>query len=124
MINFTKIIENKSEVLIARITPNVIYNRFDILYGSDYDLWDLGEIVVQVKQIGDTLHLGLYLVKADEQVLRNFINFLFNQYGGIKYIEIKHCYVNLCGAEPYPYWHIDLPETKERLFNKLVNSNL
>lgn len=113
MTDFIQITGNKKDVLKARINPDVIYNRFDLLYNeTDWDLYDLKDLVVPVKIVDDHLIVGLYLVKADQGLLLEFFDFLFKKYDK-KYIEIKHCYENLCDAEPYPYWHIELPKTKE-----------
>ena len=49
MANFVQIFDNKSAVLKSCVTPNVIHNRFDLLYGDEYELYDIGDIVVPVK---------------------------------------------------------------------------
>lgn len=118
---FSEIKTNKNNILSSRVSPNVIYNRFDLLYGDDYELYDIGFTVVPVKKIDDYLTVGLYLVDGNKSILSKFLTFLFNKYSDIKYIIVKHCYTNICKAKPYPYWHIKLPKTKEEFDNTLVS---
>lgn len=118
---FIKYKNNKSAVLQKIVEPNIIHNRFDILYGDEYELYNVGGIVVPVKEIDNHLNVGLYLVSGDKELFTKFINYLLEIHPRAKYVEVKHCYINLCGAEPYPYWHIVLPDTIEK-FNKILSS--
>ena len=81
MTDFVQITENKKDILKARINPDVIHNRFDLLYNeTDWDLYDLKDLVIPVKIVDDHLIVGLYLVKADQKLLLEFFDFLFKKY--------------------------------------------
>ena len=69
---FSEIKTNKNNILSSRVSPNVIYNRFDLLYGDDYELYDIGFTVVPVKKIDDYLTVGFTLLMVINQFYQNF----------------------------------------------------
>jgi hypothetical protein len=127
---------NKSELLIEHVRPNVILNRFDLLYGDNFELYLVnGEYIpvhvenhISGRHIGP-LHIkrrfskfGIYLrnVKIDD--LLELGGFLFRKYK-LHYLEIMHTYTKIPDVEPAPHWHIELPESIEE-FNKTLNSSI
>ena len=114
-----EISEHKNEILASRIYPNFISNRFDLLYGNDYELYDLGCGVVPVKIDGKTAKVGMFLAKFPDETLNKFYNLLFAKHPLLEAIAIKHSLtpygITSHGNQfyHYPYWHIELPETKE-----------
>ena len=125
----TEIIQNKDEVLRKRIYPNLIFNRFDLWFGvNNYELYDLGDFVVPVKTMLSPdnkvyLEIGLYLTVLPKALLDELFSFLFQRYPQAKHIRVMHSYTKIANAEPYPYWHIDLPSTKEE-FDKNLSSRV
>ena len=114
-----EITENKNEILKERIYPNFISNRFDLLYGNDYELYDLGYGVVPVKVNGNVAKLGMSLTYYSDEKLSEFYNLLFLKYPSLESIEVKHS-LSPYGISKkdnmfyhYPYWHIELPDNIE-----------
>ena len=124
-----EIIENKNEILKSRIYPNFISNRFDLLYGNDYELYDLGSGVLPVKIEGKTAKVGMELQSFPEEILQTFFNLLFAKHPSLETITIKHS-LSPYGISHknnqfyhYPYWHIDLPSTQEE-FDKNLSARV
>ena len=121
-----EITQNKDEVLRQRIYPNIIFNRFDLWFGpNNYELYNLGkDYIVPVKARSAPnnkiyLEVGLYLTALPSALLKVFFSFLFTRYPNANYIRVMHSYTKIANAEPYPYWHINLPATKED-FDKIL----
>ena len=114
-----EILENKDSVLAERVQENFISNRFDLLYGKDYELYDMGTGVVPVHINGETAYLGLFLSAYTQKQLNKLYELLFAKHPSLTQIEIKHCLVPAGISDKdaafyhYPYWHIDLPDTIE-----------
>ena len=115
-----EITQNKDEVLRQRIYPNIIFNRFDLWFGpNNYELYNLGKdyiIPVKARSAPNNkiyLEVGLYLTALPSALLKVFFSFLFTRYPNANYIRVMHSYTKIANAEPYPYWHINLPATKE-----------
>ncbi|MFI3242246.1 MAG: GNAT family N-acetyltransferase [Alphaproteobacteria bacterium] len=117
-----QILKNKDYILREKINPNIIHNRFDILY-QDYDLYEIDGYFIPVKINNNYAYLGLYLTKIDAKTLDNFYQFLFTKHCKLEYLEVKHSYTSIEFADPYPYWHINLPNTKEE-FDKQLHSKV
>lgn len=122
-----EITENKDAVLADRIQVNFISNRFDLLYGKDYELYDLGNGVVPVHIDGNTAKLVLSLSAYTQKQLNKLYELLFAKHPSLTQIEIKHSLVPGGISEHnnmfyhYPYWHIDLPNTVEEFDSTLAH---
>jgi len=122
-IKIEQIKENKIETFKNRLSVNVIHNRFDIKYGNDFDLYKINdELYIPVKLTDETLHLGIYFINIQYEVLEIFIEYLFKKYEKAKFLEFSHanlaCFRNV---EKKPHWHVNLPETIEE-FDKNLHS--
>ncbi len=112
-----EITDNKNAVLAARVQVNVISNRFDLLYGKDYELYDMGNGVVPVHVDAGTAKLGLTLSAYTQKQLSKLYELLFAKHPSVMQLEIKHSLVPADISDTnnmfyhYPYWHIDLPAT-------------
>lgn len=119
-----QIVADKITLLRENLFVNAIHNRFDIKYGDNFDLYKINnELYVPVKQIDDSLFLGLYLIPIQYEVLESFIEYLFKKYEKAKTIELFHVNVNYFrDIEKKPHWHVDLPDTIEE-FNSGLHTN-
>lgn len=121
----TEIVQNKKEVLSERIWPNFISNRYDLLYGDDFELYDLGCGVVPVKIEGASANVGMHLAVFPECKLQEFYELLFAKHPHLTRIYVEHSLspygIRSKGNQywHYPYWHIELPESIE-LFDKAL----
>jgi hypothetical protein len=131
----TKITENKAKELMGNVFPNVILNRFDLLFGGDFELYCVnGEYVpvrieehISSKHIGPLYikslyaRLGIYLRDIGMDNLAGLLLFLYRKYK-LTYIDVVHTYTALTGSDPAPHWHIELPKTIEE-FNASLSGN-
>jgi hypothetical protein len=120
----TEVTENKNQTLTKHVNPDVVFNRFDLLYGDDYELYEINGWYIPVKQKQDELEkiyleTGMYLRPIPLVILNELYDFLFQRYPKAEYIKIYHCYTETADARAYPYWRIDLPETKEEFDSAL-----
>ncbi len=118
----TRIIEvkkNREEVLSKNLEIDIIHNRFDILYGSDFLLLLIDTYYVPVKLEKSVAKVGLYLRKLPYSLLEELFAYIFTKYPFLDSIEVKHSYTPIPGVEKYPYWHIALPPSIEEFDSKL-----
>lgn len=102
---------------ISDISPNVIHNRFDVLFGDDYDMIEIDnngdKTLVPFHIDGNRGRIGLYLRDIGGDTLRELNKFLFKKYPELMQIFFLHTYTDIDGIEPAVHWHIDLPNTME-----------
>ncbi len=108
--------------LTKSIEPNVIHNRYDLLYGNDYDLLKIEEgnsvSYIPFKKTGQIGCMGLYLRDMKELAgggtsVAEYTSFLFKTYPDLQDIFVLHTYVPLPDVEPAVHWHVDMPKTIE-----------
>jgi hypothetical protein len=132
--------ENKIE-LVKNIKPNVIHNRFDILYNDDFTLYLVNDEYIPFhiernithKHIG-ALHgiryfgkIGIYLRDVKTENLNELIKMLFVKYPLMESMDICHTYTFIAGIDPKVHWHVILPDTIEQFdktLPKKVQQNL
>lgn len=123
-----EVIQNKNKILNQHVLPDVIFNRFDLLFADDYELYQIDDWYIPVKLKSDNkkkayLEPGLYLRAVPADVLYKFYDFLFEKYPNAEYIKVQHSYTPVGDAEQYPYWHIELPATREE-FDKALSARV
>ena len=132
----TEITYEKVQKLKQNVKPNVIHNRFDILFDStlnnqdrggatpDFELFKLefenGEFYIPVHIDGDKGRVGMYLRRLEKKYWQEFVSFLFKRYPKLEDIWVLHTYTELSGVEAKPHWHIDLPDSIEE-FDAALN---
>lgn len=111
-------IVDKSEKLnkIKLVTPNIIYNRFDLKYSGDFELLEIKygkrRYYIPLKINNTSCKLGLYMTEIDKNVLNRVLHFLSCKYGIYKFnISKSFNYYN--GMKSRLNWVLDLPETVE-----------
>lgn len=104
---------------IAEITPNVVHNRYDILYGDDYEMIVADDIMIPFHSEHNTGKIGLYLRDIGTEKLRKVIQFIFHNMPDIYQIFVLHTYTAVDTIEPHVHWHIDLPSTIQEFDNSL-----
>jgi hypothetical protein len=127
---------NKSELLMKHVKPNVIRNRFDLLYGDNFELYLVnGEYIpVHIENRISSRHIGPFHIKWRYAKLGIYIRdittnnllelgcFLSKKHK-LHYLELIHTYTEIPDVEPAPHWHIELPENIEE-FNKTLDSSV
>jgi len=99
---------------ITKIEPNLIHNRFDLLFGDDWEMILIdNNILVPFHIENNSGRVGLYLRDIGGAALQTLKSFLFEKYPGLIQIFFLHTYTDIDGIEPAVHWHIDLPNTME-----------
>lgn len=118
----TRIIEvekNRKDVLSKNLEVDIIHNRFDVLYDSDFLLLQIDAYYVPVKLEKSVAKVGLYLRNLPYSLLEDLFAYIFTKYPFLDSIEVKHSYTPIPGVEKYPYWHIVLPQTIDEFDSQL-----
>lgn len=124
MLNIEQIKDNKDKILQENVLPNVCWNRFDLRYGTDYDLSKIngerwcGYVASHVD--GSTINVSLYLREMAPDTFNEYAKYLFEIYPTAKNLFVLHTYTEIAGIEQGVHWHVDLPETIEE-FNKTLS---
>lgn len=115
--------------LVSKISPNFIYNRFDLwdlsLMGKgEVSLWDYRdnerEFYFEVLVTAPEAKLGLWLVPLDSTVLSRIIKMIFREYRIVKMINMENARVPAYGRSiPHNHFRIEFPETVEGLDHRL-----
>ena len=120
LINLSK---NKFED-IKKVCPNFVQNRYDILYGKNFELFEIkyNEQVYYVPFHIEfiTCKLGLWLVEIQKEAVEEIIKFIFNKYKfvfQIKIISSVNEYKN--AYKTTDYW-INLPDNEDEYIMKLT----
>ena len=115
MIKVTRITEDKNNLLVENIHPNVYWNRFDVRYGEDWDLWriesDFLPHYIASHLDGDLIIVSMYLRRMSPSIFRDAVKFLFGFYEAAKNIYILHSYTMCAGLETMEHAHIEFPQT-------------
>lgn len=120
MLDITQITTNKTETLLENISPNVCWNRFDLRYGDDWDLWKIdSEYYVTSHCDGGVITVSLYLRELNPDVFNEFAKYLFEFYPKSKTLFVLHTYTPIKSIEPAVHWHVDLTKTIEEFDSTL-----
>jgi hypothetical protein len=117
MVKATQVAEDKDVILRENILPNVWWNRFDLRFGSDYDLWevksDFGTHFIASHLDGDQIVVSMYLRRISPSIFDEFLKFLFQHYKTAKSVYILHSHTMCAGLETMEHAHIEFPKTVE-----------
>ncbi len=118
--DFVKIEKDK---LIKLVQPNFIYNRFDIFYDNEYELFkiynDTNTYYVPVHFNNYMAEIGVYLAELPKEAFDSLIKFIFHEMAKIDLINVKHSLNDYDGLKKGNSWVIDLPESQENFLNSL-----
>lgn len=113
------------ENYIDKVSPNIIGNRFDYMYGDDYDLLyvkdDKNVFILPLRVNGKNAKLGVYMTQIPEELFSKCIKFIKNKYKKIEQINISQSLNNYNGLKNYMHWLLELPDTVEE-FNSRFSS--
>lgn len=109
---------------IKKVCPNFIQNRFDLLYGRNFELLEVKAdentyfVPFHIEFI--TCKLGLWLVEIPKEVIEKAAEYIFGKYRFISNIKI------VSSVQEFPasfkatdYW-INLPDTEDEYIMKLT----
>ena len=114
--------------LLCKITPNFIYNRFDLWDISHLDgeisLWKYSEqeqeIFYEAYVSNHEAKLGLWLVSIDTEKLSRIVKSVFNTYPYVKVVTMNNVLAPVLGRViTHNHFRIELPQTKEELDYRL-----
>ncbi|MCM1047902.1 MAG: GNAT family N-acetyltransferase [Clostridiales bacterium] len=105
------------------INPDVIYNRFDMVYGTRkyiHVLQGNHEWSIPYRIENNTAYLGLYLVDMPQEVFNLLVRFVFKQDRHISRIYLKKSRNNYHGhIREGNHFRIELPDTSDSLLMRL-----
>ncbi len=109
--------------LAVEVYPDFIRNRFDVMYGDDFDILkitDDGETVfIPLHAQKKELVCGVALTPLKLRVFDDMIDFLFRAYPTISKIRFWHSVNKYPGMHTKIHWSIDLPASWEEYLAKL-----
>jgi hypothetical protein len=117
-----KIAESEKMNAARKIRPNFVYNRFDLIYGDSFDLYELTEydrtsyIPVHVK--GRHAYIGAWLSEIPPHSFRKFIGFVFDHYRKVHKVILRYSLNYHEGLKTTNHWKVNLEKNKERIYGR------
>ncbi|MDR1495082.1 MAG: class I SAM-dependent methyltransferase [Rickettsiales bacterium] len=111
-----QVIENKDRVLQENVLPNLYWNRFDLRFGDNYDLYEIKSgfrsYFVAVHSDGSGIVLSMYLRNISPSIFAELLKFLFEKYREARSIRMLNSYTYSPWLKPEEHGHIELPSTR------------
>ncbi len=108
---------------IYDITPDIIFNHFDLIYGSKkyvHIMTDTKEWTIPFRAENNVAYLGLYLVDMPKDVFDKLISFIFRKNRNIQKIYLKKSKNNYHNhIRQGNHFRVELPETFDSLLARL-----
>lgn len=107
--------------MISYVNPNFIFNRFDIIYGNDYDIWLIDDeskkwyIPVHIDCKKNCIYIGIYLTPLSKPSFKMFISNILRHYENIRRIYINNALVPSVFLSNTNSYLIQLPDNKSAL---------
>lgn len=116
-----------SPELFGRVSPDFIYNRFDLWAlpeGGEVSLWRCtgpgAEFYFEALTAGDEARLGLWLTPLESAALSRIVKAVFREFPQVKRIRGENLLAPVFGVcLERNHFRIDLPETPEALSQRL-----
>lgn len=111
-----------------RITPNFIYNRFDLFSPAvEFEALKLScgeaEKVLQYRLSGKTAELGVWLMPLTGEELQAVADYIHQAHPEIKFLRARNCRVPFGRAEEKNHFRIPLPETPEEMEGRMSSKS-
>ena len=108
---------------IHQVSPNFTYNRFDIRFGQNYELFEVKEnnmtTYIPYHIQNDTCILGVWLTEISKLTFDNLINKIFEENDNVFQIQTRYSLNQYQGLEIFNHWRVELPATIEEFSSKL-----
>lgn len=111
--------------LISYVNPNFIFNRFDIIYGNDYDMWLIEDelkkfyVPVHIDCKKNYAYIGIYLTPLSRSSFKMFISNILSYYKKICRIYINNSLVPSVFLSNTNIYVIKLPDNISTIDNLL-----
>lgn len=109
--------------LAENISPNVIYNRFDLFANADCQLFrytdQTGEYYFEVLLSGKSAKLGIWLMHLDSDALKRISTYVFRHYKSVRYVFAENSYDKFGSYKETNHFRIELPNSVEELDSRL-----
>lgn len=107
-----------------QISPNVIYNRFDLFDGEqNYKIFQYSdqnkEFSFEVLFSKYSAKLGIWLMHMDQVALQNIISFLFKYNRKIRCVQYENSYISIGTVQKGNHFRIEFPENSTELDKRL-----
>lgn len=108
----------------SRITPNYIYNRFDLFCTTEEFEAVILETenqsrVVEFRIQGDRAELGIQLMPITQEELEALEGYIRREYAGVKRIVYKNGTLTRGKANAHNYFRIEFPDTVEQMESRV-----
>lgn len=120
------IIQEEKQKYAKQVYPNFIYNRFDLRFGDDFDIFKVEEnnktFYIPYHVENDLAILGVWLTPISKMILDKLIKQIFSLHKRVCKIQIRYSLNTYDGLIMTNHWRVKLPETKED-FDVLLSAN-
>lgn len=125
MLDKTRIEENANEIVLSndweQICPNVINNRFDLIYNDETGLLKIDEKLVAYHRINQEIFLGCYLMLFDKSEINRIAAYFFDMQPdvlAVNFTKLKKA-DGVKGNSITNDFHIVLPNNIEEIDSRL-----
>jgi hypothetical protein len=121
-----EMLSDNKEVYAKQVYPNFIYNRFDIRYGKDFNIFKVIEnndtfyIPYHIEK--SVVTLGVWLTPISYYALDMLVKYIFKLHKKVKKIQIRYSINQYEGLNISNHWSVALPNTKEE-FDITLSAN-
>lgn len=123
-----KITEIKNPGDYEKVTPNFIYNRFDLFCGAgEFEAVQIRngreEKIVEYMLKDDQAELGLWLVSITRQELEELLYYITRKHPQVKKIIYKNAWIPMGQAKEHNHFRIVFPETVEEMERRVASKS-
>ncbi len=101
------------------VTPDYLFNRFDILYGDDYAVIktqeDEKDIYIPIHVRNDEIELGLQLTEIGDELVRALLKYLYKAYPRVRRIRFSNTRCRTAVGQESTFYVMKFPDTAEAL---------
>ncbi len=116
------VIETKDVNEYQKISPDFIFNRFDLMNENFIALKIINrnsEKVIQARIIDDKAELGVWLTKLTWTEMGHILYWFYTKHPEIKTVCYKNGTVPMGQIKSHNHFRIELPETKEEMMQRV-----
>lgn len=124
---FVEQIQEKEKAnYVSEVSPNFIYNRFD-LFNDRYELFKISfeehTWYIETLTSGFCLEIGIWLMDIPKDTLNSFVNYLFETKSKIRVIKYRNGYSDLGESIQKNHFDIMLSDEEDDIENRLSSKS-
>jgi len=102
-----------------RVSPDFIYNRFDLFCEDGFFAVRVGEKVIEYRVDGERAELGLWLTDITAEELEQLILYIVRTHGDVRQITCSNSVIPYGTAKAHNHFRIVFPETVEEMESRV-----